>query len=293
MTMVVAGAATGLRHAGAAGSASVHLTPPSSYVQTGSTVDVYVEARNLTTGLGVYEFRIEYDPAILELVGVENASFLGSTGRLTSCSDASEPGTIDYHCNTNTESPPAPTGGGRLAEIRFRGLASGDSALHFTKIGLDDIFVTGIEVTDYSEAVIQVGDAPPADPDGDDDGSGGDGASTRATPTKVPRALTPTIPVTSGTPVPAFEDDVYNPSCAGAGSCVSGGSSPGGTISGGASGGATGGVSGAGAGAPVAGTGPPPAEERIPRAALGILIVTGGLLIFLGGAFARKRREVL
>ena len=99
--------AAGLRPADAAGTATVQMTPPSSYVKTGSTVDVSIDVRGLTTGLGVYEFRVVYDPAALEVVAVANTGFLASTGRVANCGDQSEPGVVDYRCNTSGLVPPA------------------------------------------------------------------------------------------------------------------------------------------------------------------------------------------
>ena len=312
MTLVALVAATGLRRAGAEGSAAIQITPPSSYVQTGSTVDVYVEVRNLTTGLGTYELRITYDPVILEFVGVANMGFLASTGRNPSCH--SEPDTNDDHnpatglvwyvCNTSTNLPPGPTGSGQLAQIRFKGLSEGDSPLAFqdltgeagsriTGLSSGDEFGTAIEITDYGQGVIRVGDTAPSDDGGGGGGGGGGNSSSRAsTPTKVPGALTPVVPAAAGTPMPALEDDVYDRNCAGAGSCSAGGgaAAPGGVLGSGTTSG-SGSGSGAGTGAPIAGYGPQPQEERVSATALRNLVIAGGLLIFFGVIIAGRKRE--
>lgn len=293
LVVVVALAASGLWPAAAAGSATVQITPPSSYVETGSTVDVSIDVQGLTTGLGVYEFRLLYDTTRLEKVAVANTGFLGSTGRAVSCGEQSEPGAVVYRCNTNTLTPPGPTGNGSMAQIRFRGLSEGDAPLHFAKLELGVEEGEGIEISDYGEAVIRIGDepAPAATP-----GGGGGSSSDAATPTKVPRALTPTIPAgvvaTPTLPAASGEEDFTTYDPADAGQRPSAG--PVGIL--GDSGGApTGSVNAAAAAAgsnfPVAGTGPQDGDERFSASALMGLVLAGGLLIFLGGFIARKTQE--
>jgi cohesin domain-containing protein len=302
-SVVVLGAAAGLRDASATGSATVQITPASSYVQIGDEVDVYVEAQNVTPGLGVYEFRLTYSPAVLELVGVANVDFLGSTGRSTSCRDDSDPATatVGYHCNTSGVLPPGPTGSGRLAQIRFKAIANGDSPLHFTKIELDDALVDGMEITDYGEGVIRVG-AGPTDDNGTDGGSGNGGggsSSNAATPTKVPFALTP-IPRAAASATPELADDFYDPNCARQISCAAGSAgagaagrpsgTPSGTLSGQSQSG-TGSTGASGESFPVAGSGPPTQDGRISTSTLQGAALAGGLLIFLGVMIARRRRQ--
>jgi hypothetical protein len=314
MTVLVL-AAAGLQHANAAGSATIQVTPASSYIAAGETQDVHIEIKDLTVGLGTYQIRLSYDETILELVGVANASFLGSTGRLVSCADESVPGEVHLRCNTSQSSLPGATGSGQLAQIRFKALVNGDSPLYFAPcvrclepIGIGEGFGDTIEISDYGEGVIRVGDSPPddgddVDGDGDGDGGsgngggggGGDGGGERApTPTKIPGALSPAVvPNAQGTPEAPLEDDVYNPACAGAGSCVlpsgvAGSSTGGGSSSGGSSSGS--GATTDGAGAPVAGYGPQGEEERIPGAALRTLVLGGGLLVLLGVFIARRNQ---
>jgi hypothetical protein len=124
------------------------LDPSSQSVPAGQqfTVDVTVAD---VTNLGSYEWKLEFDPAIIEYVGVANGPFLGSTGRTVSCvPPILEVGSVRFGCGTLGPTPPGPDGSGVLSTVTFNALAGGTSALHFALVSLsdplgDDIFAIG------------------------------------------------------------------------------------------------------------------------------------------------------
>jgi hypothetical protein len=79
-----------------------------------------------------YEFSLDWDPAVLNLVGVTNGPFLGSTGNTISCQPVSSgSGTLTFTCSAVLPLL-GPTGSGRLATVEFAAVDDGvtDLDLH-------------------------------------------------------------------------------------------------------------------------------------------------------------------
>jgi hypothetical protein len=128
--------------------AIVALDPSSQSVPAAQqfTVDVTVAD---VTNLGSYEWKLEFDPAIIQYVGVANGPFLGSTERTVTCvSPILETGSVRFGCVSSDGATPGPSGSGVLSTVTFNALAGGTSALHFALVSLsdplgDDIFAIG------------------------------------------------------------------------------------------------------------------------------------------------------
>ena len=95
---------------------------------TGETFDVTVRIED-AVDLGGYEFKIDFDPSIVQVVNVEDGGFLGSTGRtVTELGPDIENGTITFGA-VSTGDQPGPNGDGTLATITLRAIGIGDSPL--------------------------------------------------------------------------------------------------------------------------------------------------------------------
>jgi hypothetical protein len=104
-------------------------------------VDVRVQDVNYQTGLGGFEFTITFDANVASVLSVAPGSFLGSTGRLVSCtSPVIAPASVSYSCSTLGSAPSGPLGSGVLATIAFQpGANFGSTNLTLTTSHLDDI----------------------------------------------------------------------------------------------------------------------------------------------------------
>jgi Cohesin domain len=106
---------------------AVVFDPPSQTVGVGDFFVVDLMAVNIDN-LGAYEFKLQYNPSIVELAGVTDGGFLGSTGRSVFCPPPIlSDGMIRFGC-VSAGLAPAPSGTGRLAEVVFRALAPADNS---------------------------------------------------------------------------------------------------------------------------------------------------------------------
>ena len=134
-------------------------------------------------GLGAYEFTLTYDPAVVEATGAAAGTFLASTGRGVQClGRVPEAGQYVVGCISNGAAA-GPQGAGQLAEVTFRPLATGISALTLDAElagPLSDDIPISIE---SGLVVVQNGPPPPTPrPDG-------------RTPTPSPTASSPPLTV--------------------------------------------------------------------------------------------------
>jgi len=91
------------------------------------------------TNLGAFQFRLTYDPNIVQFQDVKEGQFLGSSGRPVECLPPNTPqGAIDFTCVTLGSTPEGPTGSGELATVTFQPTGSGTSPLHFDLLILAD-----------------------------------------------------------------------------------------------------------------------------------------------------------
>jgi hypothetical protein len=275
----------------AAQGATVNILPSSQNVQLGDTFTIDVAAENVTN-LAAFEFTISFDPDILSVVGIQKSDFLGSTGREVSCEGPFteppyvSPGEVRFGCGTTRVDKAPPQGSGVLATVVFAATGEGVSPLTFSMLQLaNDQTADCCNPITLGEAAVRV--VGPDDPTPE---------SLPPTPTRNPRALTPTpIPgaparrsglVLPGSPVLPGTEYQEDPG----GAMAPGGAAlgPDGTSSGGAVAGGAAGATGKTGASPRAGTGPP-AEETPwwPILVSGLLAVGGAALLSLA-AYVRR-----
>ena len=117
------------------GAAVVAVNPPSQSVPVGQesfTIEITAADVNVLGGLGAYEWKLNFDPNVIQFVSVADGGFLGSTQRPVSCaSPILAPGSVRFGCGTFGLTPPGPGGSGVLSTVTFKPSAVGTSALHF------------------------------------------------------------------------------------------------------------------------------------------------------------------
>jgi hypothetical protein len=129
-----------------AGTTMVEIRPLVSQVSPGNAFSVTVQV-NRVVDLGNYEFRIAFDPAIVQAQGVELGSFLGSTGRrVTAVGPVIDniSGTLTYGAFSVGEQA-GPGGSGTLATSTFRAVISGETPLALQGVTLTDTHARPIE----------------------------------------------------------------------------------------------------------------------------------------------------
>lgn len=83
-----------------------------------------------STGLGAFEFTIQFDPAVLEIVDVEQGPALEDTGRTFNCLQRSdESGSYSFGCVSFGIAPPGPQGTMTLAAVTFLPIGTGSTFL--------------------------------------------------------------------------------------------------------------------------------------------------------------------
>lgn len=120
-----------------AGTALVEIRPPLSQVNPGDVFSVTVQV-NRVTDLGSFEFRLAFDPAIIQAQGAELGDFLGSTGRQVTAVGPTidnTAGALTYGAFSLGEEQ-GPSGSGMLAIITFTAVFSGESPLDLSDVRL-------------------------------------------------------------------------------------------------------------------------------------------------------------
>ncbi|MCH8850679.1 MAG: hypothetical protein IIC89_07625, partial [Chloroflexi bacterium] len=97
-----------------------------------AAVDIRVVAMEQ---VAAYSFLLTWDPSILQIAGVANGIFLGSTGRSVTCSISSSAGRLNMTCATSG-SEPAPTGSGILATVSLLTRGEGTTLMDLDAVGL-------------------------------------------------------------------------------------------------------------------------------------------------------------
>jgi len=175
----------------AVGPTTVRIDPPSQTQLEGATFSVSLLVENVTN-LASYQFTLAWDQTALEFLGVDNGTFLGSSGRPVFCpSPIVGENTVRMGCVTNGEAPPGPNGSGVLAVLSFR-VESGASfasptLLHLFDVELSDPLANDIRAVVQDGTVTVLAPTPTPCPGG-------------VCPTATP-ALTPS-PTPSPTPYP-------------------------------------------------------------------------------------------
>jgi hypothetical protein len=260
----------------AAQGATVSLVPSSQVVDLGDTFTVDFSAENVTN-LAAFEFKVSFDPNVLNVESVSQTDFLGSTDRNISCERVTDPiavppGNVWFGCVSSASGDAVlPSGSGVLATVTFRAIGDGVSPLIFRKVELtDDFAINCCAPITIREAAVQV--PAPDEPTPRD---------LPPTPTLDPTAMTPTPnpvapPPSSGPLLPSSDDQS---AAGGAGSRYA----PGGAATGGEGQGGT-------SGSPRAGEGPPEKDAAWwPMLIAGLFAAGGAALLSL--AFYVRRAE--
>jgi hypothetical protein len=172
---------------------------PASVSAGGSNFQVEIRVAAVSN-LASYEWRIQYDPAVVELTepptsAVVNGSFLGGTGRGPVCelllppNVGLEPGEVRFGCATVGASPPGPSGAGLLSTVVFRVVASGSPNIQFVCAALADPLAEDIPIDNVPPCVSPV--TPTATPPGPSPTPGG--------PTVTPGGPTATVGIPTAT----------------------------------------------------------------------------------------------
>jgi hypothetical protein len=205
-------------------SAVTSVDPALPTVSVGDTFDVRIMVEDVTD-LASYEWQLAFDPKVLKVENVANASFLGRTGRTVSCqapiigpafatgADGEEvlvlpEGNVRFGCAT-LGGEAAPSGSGALARLTFSALAGGTSDLDLVWVQLADALAEDI-ATQRQGGCAAVGEgatcaaptvSPPAFPTPVAT-LPSEGTPAEGTPTATTMPATPTGPTATPTPLP-------------------------------------------------------------------------------------------
>jgi hypothetical protein len=153
-------AASGLASAPAdEATTTLTLQPPSRMIAVGETVTTEVRVEDVDS-LYTFEFRLSFNPTVIEGVQVEPGGFLSPDWQLEKTIDNDE-GRICYALSQLNPAEPV-TGTGALAIITWRGLAEGTSPVSFTHVSLYARGGVAIPVTsEDGQITVGEGQAPP------------------------------------------------------------------------------------------------------------------------------------
>ena len=145
--LVVAGLAGWRMDTASGDQATVSLSGVPASVSAGADFSVQVTVADVANydGLGGYEWRLVFDPTIIQYKSVVDGPFLGSAGRTvsqcftefpTKALDPPDTASVRFGCATGGGSYPdygaiGPTGSGVLSTVTFTAVGPGSSVLHF------------------------------------------------------------------------------------------------------------------------------------------------------------------
>lgn len=118
---------------------AIRFDPPASSVAPGAVFAVNVLVDNVTD-LGGYEFTVTFNPAVVHVQNVTLGPFLSATGRTTAAlgpDTDNVAGTFTFGAYS-FGSAAGVNGTGTVAQVTLQAMASGNSALTFTKAQLID-----------------------------------------------------------------------------------------------------------------------------------------------------------
>jgi general secretion pathway protein D len=129
------------------------LVPPSNPVAAGTTFQVPIVIAGATNVVSV-PLQVQYDPAHLSLVNVDNGDFLGSDGQAVALVHRDDPATGTLQV-TATRPPGAGgvSGQGAVVTLTFMAKAAGQSALTITRGGARDPAMQAIPLSGAQAAI--------------------------------------------------------------------------------------------------------------------------------------------
>ena len=175
----------------------VAINPPELVVDPGDTFTVEVVIKG-ASNLGGYEFKMDFDPRVVQVVDAEDGGFLGSTGRtLVPLPPIIGNDTFSFGA-VSVGDQPGPDGDGTLAIITLEAIGGGVTELDLHDVKVLDVFSGEMPEVTVEDGLVQVGAWPtPTE-------------AVTATPTGTPAATatgTPTVPgatPTEATPTEAM-----------------------------------------------------------------------------------------
>ncbi len=185
----------------AQGGTVVKVTPPSSSITVGQSMDVSITIENVT-GLFGYECLVTFDPNVLEVVDanpdkdgiqVKTGDFLSPDFEAVNVVNN---GSINYALTQVLPHEPV-NGNGTLFTITFKGKANGNSAISLNSVLLADKNSSGISSTSQNGSIVVSG--APVDPT---DTPPPTFTPPPDTPTPTPAEPTPTPTGPTPTPTP-------------------------------------------------------------------------------------------
>jgi hypothetical protein len=121
-------------------SPSLRIEPLTTTKMPGEVFDVAVWI-DYAVDMGAFQFSLEWNSSIIQLVDVDLGPYLGSTGRtLGPITKSIHPGKLLYGATTLGDAPAGPTGSGMLVTLHFKALMAGE-----TKLDLTDGVVSMVE----------------------------------------------------------------------------------------------------------------------------------------------------
>lgn len=112
------------------------VAPAGGISSSAGTVDVAVNVEHVSNLAG-FQFVLTVDPAVLQPDSVKKTLFLAGTGREIVCSDPTiDEASVRVACVTLRETPAGVDGDGTVANVTFKVVGKGSSALALTHVKL-------------------------------------------------------------------------------------------------------------------------------------------------------------
>jgi hypothetical protein len=139
----------------------VALQPARQVVEPGASFTVSVAIEGVSD-LGAYEFTLVYDPALVEVVEIEDAGFLESSGRtaIPTPVQTVEPGVVTFGAASIGDAL-GPEGSGDLAVVTMEASGIGTTDLILEDVKILNPAVMQIALGEVQDGQVQVGEATP------------------------------------------------------------------------------------------------------------------------------------
>lgn len=147
---------------GEAQAVNLQLEPRSVQADVDADFSIAVTIKNVED-LGFFQFKVIFDPALLQVKEVALGDFLASTGRSATGVGPlidNQTGSLTYG-GFSLGALKGPDGNGVLAEVTFTGRATGVSTVRLSNVIVRDTNNVGVPAVPIGEAVVTVGNPVP------------------------------------------------------------------------------------------------------------------------------------
>lgn len=141
---------------------NLQLEPKSAQVDVGADFSITVTIKNVED-LGFFQFKVSFDPAVMQVKEVTLGDFLASTGRSATAVGPlidNQTGSLTYG-GFSLGAERGPEGDGVLAEVTFTGRAKGVSTVRLSNVMVRRTDNVGVPAVPVGEAVVTVGNPVP------------------------------------------------------------------------------------------------------------------------------------